>query len=135
MTDDEKIESLFRTTYKNVAINFNDYCRAQWGENDLLKYRIYADKLVDMGLVAYADNDRLRICITDKGELVGKESSYANLIRQQNSVQENEKLKEEIQAELDKVNLTLAKRQLKTFWLTMLIALVSLIISIVALLK
>lgn len=135
MTDDQKIESLFKATHKDVAVNFNDYCREQWGENDLVKYRSYADKLVDMGLVAYADGDRLRICITDKGELVGKASSYTALIKQQNSAQENEKLKEEIRAELDKVNLSLAKRQLKTFWLTMVIALISLIISIIALIK
>lgn len=135
MTDDEKIDSLFRTTFKNVAINYIEYCRHQWGENDLVKYRHFADKLVDIGLVAYADSDKLRICITDKGELVGKESSYLDLLAQQNSIKEREEIKEEIRTELDKVNLTLAKRQLKTFWLTLLIALISLIISIIALLK
>lgn len=135
MTDEEKIDSLFFATFESVAINYVEYCRGQWGENGLVKYKHFAEKLIEMGLVAYADNDRLRICITDKGELVGKESNYLNLLRQQKSIQEREKIKEEIRTELDNVNLTLAKRQLKTFWLTMLIALISLIISILALLK
>jgi len=135
LTEDEKIDLIFRETYKNVALNFIEFCKEKWGVKDLVDYRDYADRLINFGLVAYVDNDKARICITEKGERIGKKSSYLDLINEQNNSRQLESQKEEIRHELEKVSLMLAKRQLKTFWLTTIIAVVSLIISIIALLK
>ena len=135
MTDEERTDALFREVYKQVAVNHKDFCTNKWGHENFHKYHDYADKLISFGLIQYTDNEKLRVCITEKGERIGKESSYLLLMQQEERQNQSEGIKEEVRTELDKVNLMLAKKQLRTFWLTFLIALLSLIISLIALFR
>jgi hypothetical protein len=133
--DEMRIDTLFRATHSEVALNFMEFSIRNWGEQDIAKYRTYAERLTAFGLVDYTDTDKTRICLTEKGERIGKESSYIQYSAKEAESMQKEEIKEAVRTELDRVNLLLARRQLKTFWLTMLVAIVSLIISIIALLK
>jgi len=50
-----------------------------------------------------------------KGRKNLKESSYLQLLQQEERQNQNERIKEEIRTELDEVNLIFAKKQLRIF--------------------
>jgi hypothetical protein len=133
MTETEKINLIFEQTNENIALNFIDFCTDKWGKKDLLLYRDYADQLIKNGLVEFTDDSETRICITEKGERLARTSSFIEFFNHKQSLFQYDKMKEEIKAELDIANLKLARRQLKTFWITLFIAIASLALSIIAL--